>query len=257
MAQAQGRGCLRELGRRSGGAMVDRRGMLPQALSGGSAGLPCVRWRPRPTTADRLPEVSLRVEKEIGEQLPGTGTVPLEYRSFTGTQTLPWGMARARSTGVLREGGVIDGAVDRALSNRIQTDLDLVINVLTSVVSKTKPEDLRAFRRPFNKYRHAMSNLVDDELRRQKVVRALEMYPVASVYDLARCSPRRWSSISRELGGASHGDVMRIAVEQMQNVSPLDRAAFWTAVSTRAKTSDRGRVCGFAADQPKVQQRLS
>jgi len=225
--------------------MVDTRAALPQALRGGAAGLPCTRWRPKPWK-ERLPEVGLLVERETGEQLPGTGVLPPEYRSFTGTETLRWGMARARSTGVLQEGGTID----RALTLRTQTDLDLVINVLTSTVSKTKPEELRAFSRPFNKHRHTISNLVDDDFRRQKVIRTLSMYPITNIYDLARCSPRRWNSISRELGGVSHGDVMRRALEQVQQAAPMDRAAFWTAVGARAKTNDRGRVCGFAGDKP-------
>uniref|UniRef100_A0A7S0A475 Uncharacterized protein n=1 Tax=Pyrodinium bahamense TaxID=73915 RepID=A0A7S0A475_9DINO len=233
--------------------MVDRKATLPQALCGGGAGLPCARWRPKPWK-ERFPEVGLRVTKEVGEPLPGTGDLLPEHIAFSGTRTLPWGMARARSMGAMQEGGVID----RALTLRTETDLDVLIKVLMSTVSSEKPEELREFRRPFNAHRHTISNFVPDDLRRQKVIRALSLYPMADIYDLARCSPRRWSSISRELGGVSHGDVMRRALDHLEKTaSPLDRAAFWTAVGPRAKLADRGRVCGFAAaDSPTPSQRL-
>merc|ERR1712194_526593 len=98
--------------------------------------------------------------------------------------------------------------------------------------------------------RHTVSNAVPQDRRRKQVFSTLQKYPICNLYDLARCSPRRWSGISRELGGVSHGDAMRIAAEYVQkSMCPLDRASFWTSVGTRTKVVDHGRVCGFAGDQ--------
>merc|ERR1712039_210179 len=196
-----------------------------------------------------LPEVGLRIRVEKGEILPGARAdrVP-ELLPFTGTHNLSWGMARARSTGALQEGGV----VDRALKLRTQDDLELLVQVLMSITSAEKPEELRHFRQPYNAHRHTVSNMVSQDRRRKQVLSTLQKYPLCNVYDLARCSPRRWSGISRELGGVSHGTAMRLASEYVQkSMCPLDRASFWTAVGTRTKVIDHGRVCGFAGDRLK------
>lgn len=253
---------------------MDRRAALPQELVGGNAGAPCARTRPI-RWEDALPEVGLRVRNEPGEILPGARAdrVP-ELLPFTGTHNLSWGMARARSTGALKlrteevshPGGNIlsishvpdNGVVDRALKLRTQDDLELLVQVLCSMTSSEKPEELRHFRQPYNAHRHTVSNAVSSDRRRKQVLSALQKYPLCNIYDLARCSPRRWSGISRELGGASHGTAMRLATEYVQkSMCPLDRASFWTSVGTRTKVIDHGRICGFAGDQVQVTRNRS
>lgn len=227
---------------------MDRRAAMPQELVGGNAGQPCVRTRPTPWE-DALPEVGLRIRKEKGDILPGAraDNVP-ELLPFTGTHNLSWGMARARSTGALQHGGVVDSA----LKLRTQDDLELLVQVLLGCTATEKPKELRYFRQPYNAHRDTVSNMVTDDRRRKQVLSTLQKYPLCNVYDLARCSPRRWSHISRELGGVSHGAAMRLATEEVQKaMCPLDRASFWTSVGTRTKVIDHGRVCGFAGDQVK------
>jgi len=221
-------------------AMVDCRASLPQDMVGGAAVLPCARRNPCRAAA-AAGAASLR--RDQGSTLAGAPLRTLDMVPFSRTKPLSLGMARSRSTGVLVEGGT----VDRALCLRTVTDLDLVINILTSLQPETRKKDVREFRRPFNPHREVVSDFLSEEQRRQQVLRALEKHPIVDIFDLARCSPRHWTLLSRELGGISHGDVMRRALECMRDSStPLDRGAFWTAVGTRSKLATRSQTCAFA-----------
>lgn len=230
--------------------MVDNRAALPQELAGGHVGLPCARWRPR-THADKLQELGIcsMKEQKTGLHLPG-GHPDLrpDYQAFSGTRPMPLAVARARSTGALQKGGVLD----KVLKLRTMTELDQLVQVLVDTAPVEPREHYRAFRQPFNPHRERMTNhLIPEEKRRRQVLNALKKYPLQNVYDLATCSPEIWSSISRELGGVSYGTAMRnVMVHVQEDFTPLERASFWAAVGHRQRIVDHGRVISFAADVP-------
>lgn len=230
--------------------MIDRNGVLPQVLNGGHSGLPCVRWRPR-GLGDGVPEAGLDVPPEKGSFLPGgkPDTRP-EHTAFSGTETMQWRVARCRSTGCLTPGSTCD----KVLKLRNHRDsLDPLVSILMAAAPMERNEPLRSFPQPFNPHRQVFdSRGMTDEDRRRKVLKALQNNPLASVSDLARCSPRRWTGISRDLGGVSFGDAMRHMMKHVQeNMSPLERASFWASVGPRQRVVDHTRVCGFAGDVPR------
>mmetsp|Transcript_124923 Transcript_124923/g.314366 ORF Transcript_124923/g.314366 Transcript_124923/m.314366 type:complete len:255 (+) Transcript_124923:156-920(+) len=226
--------------------MVDSRGVLSQDIGGGHLGLPCVRPRPR-TKRDLLPEVVRPPPEREGDPLPGSRFENRpEYISFSGTQNLPWAMARSRSMGALSSGGV----VDKALRHRQRTDLDLLVEVLADSVRDDRPQDIRHFRQPFNAHRHTEASTdLSPDVKRKKVLQVLMKYPLTDIYDMATCSPEHWSDISRELGGLSHGVAMRTALDYVQQTfSPIERAAFWAACGPRQRVVDHSRQTHFAAN---------
>mmetsp|Transcript_50283 Transcript_50283/g.144657 ORF Transcript_50283/g.144657 Transcript_50283/m.144657 type:complete len:271 (-) Transcript_50283:25-837(-) len=226
---------------------VDSRGMLPQELGGGHAGLPCMRRRPFNGKRDLLPDVVRPPAEKDGFALPGAGAEHRpEYTSFSGTQNLPWAMARSRSMGALTSGSILD----KVLKHREKTDLDVLVDVMSAAVREDRPQDIRAFRQPYNAHRHEQESIfLTPELRKKKVIQVLQKFPLLHLYDLATVSPEHWSNISRELGGLTHGAVMKVALEYVQqNMSPMDRAAFWSATGNRQRSSDQNRQMGFAAN---------
>jgi len=229
--------------------MVDSRCMLPQEVAGGHVGLPCVRRRPW-HSRDCLPEVVRPPPEPDGFPLPGANceTRP-EFISFSGTENMPWVLARARSMGALTTGGV----VDKALKARTKTDFDLLVDILVSAVRDHRPLDIRHFRQPYNAHRHANeSTYLDLDKRRKKVLQVLRQFPLLDIYDLATVSSEYWTKISRELGGLSHDAAMKHALEHVQQVmSPMDRAAFWAAVGPRQRSCDHFRQMQFAANATK------
>jgi len=147
---------------------------------------------------------------------------------FAGTSTMPWKAAKSRSTGCLVKGGVMD----KVLTRRKQQDFDDLVDILKKAMSNEMRVPLREFRRPFNPHREAVDTTVTDDQNKRRVAAALNRYCLCNVYELAWCNAETWSQISRELGGVSHGAVMRVALEFVQrNMSPIDRAAFWASAS--------------------------
>mmetsp|Transcript_7998 Transcript_7998/g.17288 ORF Transcript_7998/g.17288 Transcript_7998/m.17288 type:complete len:271 (+) Transcript_7998:223-1035(+) len=226
---------------------VDSRGLLPQELGGGHAGLPCARVRPFEPKRDLLPEVVRPPPLPDGFPLPGArAELRPELIAFSGTQNLTWAIARSRSMGALTSGGILD----KVLKHRAKSDLDVLIDVIATAVREDRPSELRSFKQPYNPNRHTEdSRYVAPELRRKKVLQVLRKFPLLHIYDLATVAPEYWSKISRELGGLSHGAVMKVAVQYVQqNLSPTDRAAFWAAVGSRQRTADQGRQMSFAGN---------
>lgn len=227
--------------------MIDSRCMLPQEIAaGGHAGLPCVRirpWHPR----DCLPEVVRPRPAPEGHPLPGAKneTRP-EYIAFSGTHNLPWTLARARSMGALTKGST----VDKALQTRKKTDFDVLVDILVNAVRDQRPLDIRHFKQPYNAHREATtSTYLDTEKRRKKVLQVLQDFPLLNIYDLATVDDEYWTRVSRELGGLSHDEAMKHALEYVQqSMPPMDRAVFWAAVGTRQRTCDHFRQTRFAAN---------
>lgn len=237
--------------------MVDSRSVLPQELAGGHAGLPCVRRRPEKAT-DRLPEGIRPTLEYTGDFLPGADAERRpEYTSFSGTRNMSWAMARSRSMGALAQGGILQ----KALNVRTRTNMDLLVDVLVSAMREDRPMDLRHFRQPYNPNRHAQAGdpaQLTPERRRKKVLQALEKYPLCDLYDLATCQREYWSDISRELGGLPHSVAMKYAMEAVQQeMPPMDRAAFWTAVGTRQGVSEHYRTVNVAGDDSECRRRTT
>ncbi|CAE7831037.1 unnamed protein product, partial [Symbiodinium microadriaticum] len=98
------------------------------ALAGDCLGLPCARLRPAAKkSSTSLPFVDSKPVREEGFHLPGgnADTDP-HLIAFAGTKTLDWRVARSRSQGCLRPGGVMD----RVLKLRKETELDRLVDVL-------------------------------------------------------------------------------------------------------------------------------
>lgn len=233
--------------------LVDGRSVLPQELAGGHAGLPCVRrrpWHPR----DCKPMIVREPPEKEGEPLPGADFENRpEYTSFSGTQNLPWTMARARSMGSLARGGILD----KALNCRTKTDFAMLVDIFVSAARDDRPLDIRHFKQPYNPHRHTTdSAFLNPDRRRKKVLQVLQKYPLMDIYDLASVSPEYWTNISRELGGLSHDVVMRHALEHVQQVmTPMDRAAFWAAVGPRQSTNEHFRQTHFpTTDTSRVEK---
>merc|ERR1719326_1665246 len=88
------------------------------------------------------------------------------------------------------------------------------------------------------------------EQKRRHVLNSLRSFPICDVFDLARCAPDVWASLSRELGGVSHGVVMSIALRHVtENLPRKDRAAFWQAVNLRQSNVGQGCVLYFPGDR--------
>lgn len=228
--------------------MVDSRGVLPQELAGGHAGLPCVRRRPI-QAKDRLP-VEIQTTREYhGDFLPGADAERRpEHTAFSGTSNMSWAMARSRSMGALAPGGVLQ----KALKVRNRRDNELLIDVLERAMREDKPLDIRHFRQPYNPNRHVQAGdpaELSPDRRRKKVMQTLAKYPLCDINDLAVCSAHEWRDISRELGGLPYSVAMKFAMEAVQQeLTPLDRAAFWTAVGPRQGISEHYRTLHIPAD---------
>lgn len=216
--------------------MIDRRAVLPLDACGGGAGLPCARRYPRDPDANFH-----RVEPRKLKDYPNR-----ERTAFAGTTNLPWMMARARSAGSLTEGG----ALHKVLQLRGETDFEALVKVMVKALPDSKSPNLRAFRQPHNAHRDLTSNIVSEESRRKSILRVLLKYPLVDVYDLARCPQDQWTEISRDLGGLSHGHVMKGALEYIQTqMAPVDRAAWWAAVGRRQQSCDKGKSTFFPGDR--------
>jgi len=161
---------------------------------------------------------------------------------FVGTQTLSWDLARSRSEGMLQKKTVIDSP----MKERTETGFDFVVEVLVQAMPKKRPEDFRAFRRPYHPARETGIVDIPEGLRRKMVWRVMHEYPIADIYDLARCPPKRWSQISRDLGGVSHADVMAHALRYMKTQAPTKRASFWCGAGAQLRPSDHAGACQFA-----------
>lgn len=229
--------------------MVDKVARLPQELQGGHAGLPCVRWRPLDKSAS-LPEVGMKVPKEKGFFLPG-GNPELrpEYTAYTGSKTMSWEEARARSCKALAQGSVIDKAL------RLRTrcdDLEPLIEIFMASCSDVRHEPLRAFPWVYNAHRAELFNsVISEDQKRRQIYKALKLHPLTNVYDLARITPGEWSRLSRDLGGIPFGDVWRNLERHVnEDMTPLERAAFWSSVGNRQRVIDHFRQTGFAGDIP-------
>lgn len=221
---------------------VDIRCALPQELVGGGRGLPCSRKRVL-TKQDLLPEI-------YGAKLPPpqpltTDAKNLDQTAFTGTQNLPVNLARARSLGALQRGT----AVDKALCARHQTNLEILVEVLMQAARPDRPLNIRHFKQPYNPHRDDFVKSRDytSEQLRSKVLHVLKKYPLADIYDLLQCDAHYWSCISRELGGISHGNATKAALEHVQKTMvSSDRAAFWASVGNRIRCIDHGRIFNIA-----------
>lgn len=237
--------------------MVDSRSVLPQELVGGHSGLPCVRHRPF-GSKDYLPEAIRPKQEYAGDFLPGADAERRpEYTAFSGTRNMSWAMARSRSMGALAPGGI----VDKALTMRRRTDFDILVDVLVSSMREDKPLDIRTFRQPYNPNRLGQAGdpaELDPDRRRKKVLQALRKYPLVDIYDLATCDREYWSDISRDLGGLPHSVAMKFTMEAVQQeMTPMDRAAFWTAVGARQGLSGHYRVLNIAGDGGKARMRTT
>jgi len=159
--------------------------------------------------------------------------------------------------GALVQGGILD----KALTMRTKTNFDLLLDVLENAMRQDKPLDIRDFRQPYNPNRHAQASdptELDPDRKRKKILQALKKYPLVDIYDLATCDTEYWADISREVGGLSHGVAMRYAMEAVQQeMTPMDRAAFWTAVGTRQGLSGHYRTMNIAGDGGKSRMRTT
>lgn len=209
--------------------MVDRGAVLPVDFAGGGAGLACARWG-RKTG----PDLSRT------KQFSAAGDFSLQ--PLSGTQPLSWEIARSRSTGMLQKHSVIDDP----LKSRTETGFDFLVEVLVRAMPKKRQEDLRQFSRPFHPARERGADLVPEDNRRKVVWRVMQQYPLTDIYDLARCSPDRWSQISRDLGGITHTDAMAHASEYLKTVAPINRASFWTSTGPQHRPVDLKGACNFA-----------
>eukprot|EP00933_Yihiella_yeosuensis_P076308 TRINITY_DN8600_c2_g1_i1.p1 TRINITY_DN8600_c2_g1~~TRINITY_DN8600_c2_g1_i1.p1 ORF type:complete len:246 (+),score=37.21 TRINITY_DN8600_c2_g1_i1:110-847(+) len=234
--------------------MIDSRAGLPQSLAGDNVGSPCFRQRPRKRETG-LPSVELLIPEEKGFTLPGgnADTRP-KYLAFTGSQSMDWKTARSRSCGLLRadRSSKIGDSLGQVLKLRQETDLDRLVEVLVQSAPDMKPEDMRAFKQPFNPHREQMaSRYLDEETRRTHVLQVLRKYPLCNLCDLVRCDETQWNQISRDLGGLSYGLAMRKALQCVnKSFTPLERACFWAAVGNRQPIVDHGRTTKFAAMDP-------
>jgi len=177
-----------------------------------------------------------------------------EMTSFSGTQSLPWTMARARSMGSLSKGSVLD----KALKARHKTDFEILVDVLVSAVRDERPVDIRHFKQPYNAHRHVVDDMyLNPDRRRKKVLQVLQTYPLADIYDLATVSPEYWTRISRDLGGLSHDNAMKHALEHVQQVlTPTDRAALWAAAGPRMRVADHYKQTHFVPNSDLPLDRL-
>lgn len=198
------------------------------------------QWRKEPlsalTSSVSLPTLN-GISGEEAESVP-----------FVGTRNMPWRVAQERSKFALTQGDLLDNA----LKKRSTTDLDDLVDILQEAMVTLTIPDYRSFKQPFNAHRHVTVQQVNDEMNRKKVLKALRTFPVCDVYDLARCAPDVWAEISRELGGISHGVVMKCALKHVQENFPRnERAAFWAAVGTRQQNINHMRCLYFAGDRDK------
>lgn len=219
--------------------MIDYRNDMPQALAGGSVGLPCARMRFEKPGIFGLPKKPL---SETPAQLLRSGQE--SQTAFAGTRTMTTLMGQSRSTGCLHENSVLQ----RVMRSRTADGFDDLVEVLVSAMGTTEPEDFRAFpgltrRDPHRRKSNKHGNL---DWRRAQVLRALGKYPLCDLYDLARCSPAEWSKLSSELGGISHGIAMRIMFEYVQCAMPASsRASFWVAAGPTQSPVEQGRQCSM------------
>jgi|Transcript_58829 hypothetical protein len=227
--------------------MIDNRCCFPQELTGGAAGFPCARWKPGPA------DVGLsRVQPRTIEDCPDRNKTP-----FAGTANLPWRMARARSTGCLKDGSTLH----RVMKLRTETNFEALVKVMVEALPMEKKKGIRYFKQPYNAHRETIeSNVVTEEQRRKIVLQVLLEHnetpgttAICDLKDLAICPMREWTQISRKLGGISHGQVMRCAMEYVQtSMSPMDRAGFWAGVGTRQRIIDHGKSIIFPSDMAQT-----
>eukprot|EP00928_Gymnodinium_smaydae_P031480 TRINITY_DN2308_c0_g1_i2.p2 TRINITY_DN2308_c0_g1~~TRINITY_DN2308_c0_g1_i2.p2 ORF type:complete len:296 (+),score=54.32 TRINITY_DN2308_c0_g1_i2:127-1014(+) len=150
-------------------------------------------------------------------------TEEMEKTPFAGSRNMPWAVARPRSAAAMLQ----RGAVDRAMLS-------------------VPPVTMWDFKKQYNPHRHEFEKKETPVDTRVRVMRVLRRYPLVDIYDLLGCSPKYWKEISRDLGGLSHGIAVKVALEHVEKeFSPMDRAAFWTAVGTRQQVIDQGRVASF------------
>eukprot|EP00928_Gymnodinium_smaydae_P071174 TRINITY_DN54835_c0_g1_i1.p2 TRINITY_DN54835_c0_g1~~TRINITY_DN54835_c0_g1_i1.p2 ORF type:complete len:309 (-),score=53.96 TRINITY_DN54835_c0_g1_i1:40-903(-) len=180
---------------------------------------------------------------------------------FAGTSPMPWIMSRARSTGCIPDAGERPATetallLDKCLKMRTQTAFDDLIEVLVMVIEDAQRPSIKEFKPTYNPHRHPYNPTPTREMLRRKVLRVLKRSPIVDLYDLCRCDPEIWTAVSRDLGGISHGSAVKVAVEYVgERFSPLDRAAFWTAVGTRQEVMAHGRNMNFAGSPILVKKR--
>jgi hypothetical protein len=148
-------------------------------------------------------------------------------------------------------------AVQHALYMRKQENLDDAVEVIKEAMSRDAKEDFRSFKAPYNANRHQFAKTLDDSAVRWKVIKCMSRNDsgLGDVKSLTQSSAAGWSKLGTDLDGVRLPTVKRCALSSIrQNMTPIDRAAFWGAVGSRQPPNEHYRCVNFPLDIDKSQK---